>query len=209
MPLYEYQCRSCQKTADVRHGFKETFDDKCEACGGEMARVYSPAGIVFKGSGFYLTDSRKAAEAASAPGEIERVFEAGRFRRGFFDDRCSGCRARRRTGRAAGGPGRRTGRGQIRERRPGKDGPFRDGLDRGDRRWSGLPGFTVRRVAAHVPRSRNRIITRINAYGELPIVSMLAMADGDVERIERALNAWEPLLERARTAIAVLRLYLP
>src|SRR5665213_3174427 len=66
LPLYEYQCRSCQKKADVRHGFKETFDGKCEACGGEMARVYSPAGIVFKGSGFYLTDSRKAAEAASA-----------------------------------------------------------------------------------------------------------------------------------------------
>jgi putative FmdB family regulatory protein len=66
LPLYEYQCRSCRKTADVRHGFKETFDGKCEACGGEMARVYSPAGIVFKGSGFYLTDSRKAAEAASS-----------------------------------------------------------------------------------------------------------------------------------------------
>jgi putative FmdB family regulatory protein len=64
LPLYEYQCRSCRKTADVRHGFKETFDGKCEECGGEMARVYSPAGIVFKGSGFYLTDSRKAAEAA-------------------------------------------------------------------------------------------------------------------------------------------------
>jgi len=64
LPLYEYQCRSCKKTADVRHGFKETFDGKCEECGGEMARVYSPAGIVFKGSGFYLTDSRKAAEAA-------------------------------------------------------------------------------------------------------------------------------------------------
>jgi putative FmdB family regulatory protein len=66
LPLYEYQCRSCRKTADVRHGFKETFDGKCEECGGEMARVYSPAGIVFKGSGFYLTDSRKAAEAASS-----------------------------------------------------------------------------------------------------------------------------------------------
>jgi putative FmdB family regulatory protein len=65
LPLYEYQCRACGKTAEVRHGFKETFDAKCEACGGEMARVYSPAGIVFKGSGFYLTDSRSAAEAKS------------------------------------------------------------------------------------------------------------------------------------------------
>jgi putative FmdB family regulatory protein len=67
LPLYEYQCRACHKTEDVRHGFKETFDGACKACGGEMARVFSPTGIVFKGSGFYLTDSRKA-EAASPAG---------------------------------------------------------------------------------------------------------------------------------------------
>jgi putative FmdB family regulatory protein len=66
LPLYEYQCRACRKTAEVRHGFKETFEGKCENCGGEMARVFTPAGIVFKGSGFYLTDSRSAAEAKSA-----------------------------------------------------------------------------------------------------------------------------------------------
>lgn len=66
MPLYEYQCRSCRKVAEVRHGFKETYDAPCAECGGEMARVFSPAGIVFKGSGFYLTDSRKAAEAAKS-----------------------------------------------------------------------------------------------------------------------------------------------
>jgi len=66
LQLYEYQCRACRKTAEVRHGFKETFEGKCEACGGEMARVFTPAGIVFKGSGFYLTDSRSAAEAKSA-----------------------------------------------------------------------------------------------------------------------------------------------
>jgi putative FmdB family regulatory protein len=66
LPLYEYQCRSCRTKAEVRHGFKETFDDACAECGGEMARVFSPAGIVFKGSGFYLTDSRKAAEASAA-----------------------------------------------------------------------------------------------------------------------------------------------
>lgn len=65
MPLYDYQCRSCRKTTEVRHGFKETFEGKCPECGGEMARVFSPAGIVFKGSGFYLTDSRKAAEASA------------------------------------------------------------------------------------------------------------------------------------------------
>lgn len=66
MPLYEYQCRNCRKTAEVRHGFKETYDAPCAECGGEMARVFSPAGIVFKGSGFYINDSRKAAETAKS-----------------------------------------------------------------------------------------------------------------------------------------------
>lgn len=63
MPLYDYQCRSCRKTVEVRHGFKETHDDVCPDCGGEMARVFTPAPILFKGSGFYLTDSRKSAES--------------------------------------------------------------------------------------------------------------------------------------------------
>ena len=69
MPLYDYQCRSCNEVTEVRHGFKETFEDTCPKCGGEMARVFNPAGIVFKGSGFYVTDSRKggASGGESAP----------------------------------------------------------------------------------------------------------------------------------------------
>jgi putative FmdB family regulatory protein len=60
MPIYEYQCRKCGAVVDVRHGYDETHTDPCATCGGEMARRYSPAGIVFKGSGFYVTDSRKS-----------------------------------------------------------------------------------------------------------------------------------------------------
>jgi putative FmdB family regulatory protein len=63
VPLYDYQCRSCNKVTEVRHGFKETFEGACPDCGGEMARVFNPAGIVFKGSGFYITDSRKGGDA--------------------------------------------------------------------------------------------------------------------------------------------------
>jgi putative FmdB family regulatory protein len=66
LPLYDYRCRACSKVTEVRHGFGETHQDACPACGGELARVFSPAGIVFKGSGFYLTDSRKASEKAKA-----------------------------------------------------------------------------------------------------------------------------------------------
>jgi putative FmdB family regulatory protein len=66
LPLYDYQCRACQKVTEVRHGFKETFSGTCPDCGAsDLARVFNPAPILFKGSGFYVTDSRKSTSAAS------------------------------------------------------------------------------------------------------------------------------------------------
>ena len=67
MPLYDYQCRNCSEVTEVRHGFREAYQGTCPACGGsDLARVFNAAGIVFKGSGFYLTDSRKQASDAAA-----------------------------------------------------------------------------------------------------------------------------------------------
>jgi len=66
VPLYDYQCRQCSEVTEVRHGFKESFEGACPKCGGEMARVFNPAGIVFKGSGFYITDSRKGGDGGSS-----------------------------------------------------------------------------------------------------------------------------------------------
>jgi len=66
LPLYDYKCRVCSKVTEVRHGFREPYDGSCPECGGDVARVFNPAGIVFKGSGFYLTDSRKAAAGESS-----------------------------------------------------------------------------------------------------------------------------------------------
>jgi putative FmdB family regulatory protein len=66
VPLYDYQCRKCNEVTEVRHGFKESFEGACPKCGGEMARVFNPAGIVFKGSGFYITDSRKGGDGGSS-----------------------------------------------------------------------------------------------------------------------------------------------
>ncbi len=64
MPIYEYKCTRCSAARDVRHGFKEANTEICAACGGELKRVFNPAGIVFKGSGFYINDSRKPATEA-------------------------------------------------------------------------------------------------------------------------------------------------
>ena len=60
MPLYDYQCTQCSAVTEVRHGFKETFVGACPSCGASgLKRVFNPAPILFKGSGFYVTDSRK------------------------------------------------------------------------------------------------------------------------------------------------------
>jgi putative FmdB family regulatory protein len=64
LPLYDYQCRTCRTTTEVRHGSREVHEGVCPSCGGELARVFTPAAIAFKGSGFYITDSRKADSAS-------------------------------------------------------------------------------------------------------------------------------------------------
>jgi len=65
VPIYEYQCAKCGTVTDIRHGFNEATSEACPKCGGDLKRLFNPAGIVFKGSGFYVTDSRKPAEAKS------------------------------------------------------------------------------------------------------------------------------------------------
>ncbi len=72
MPLYDYLCKQCEKVTEVRHGFQDVYAQPCPQCGGTLSRVFNPAGIVFKGSGFYITDSRKGGSdgdkgAAAAP----------------------------------------------------------------------------------------------------------------------------------------------
>jgi putative FmdB family regulatory protein len=58
VPTYDYQCRSCGSVTEVIHSMLEQGPARCERCGGDLRRVIYPAGIIFKGSGFYRTDSR-------------------------------------------------------------------------------------------------------------------------------------------------------
>ena len=69
MPTYEYKCSKCSNNYDKREGFDAPARQKCPQCGGKAQRVIQAPPIVFKGSGFYKTDSRKApaAESASSP----------------------------------------------------------------------------------------------------------------------------------------------
>jgi putative FmdB family regulatory protein len=65
VPTYDYQCRQCGHTIEVIHSMTESGPEQCERCGGELRRVLFPAGIIFKGSGFYKTDSRSGGSTAS------------------------------------------------------------------------------------------------------------------------------------------------
>jgi putative FmdB family regulatory protein len=65
LPLYEYQCAKCGELTEKRHGFDDVNTAACEHCGGELKKTFNVAGIVFKGSGFYVTDSRSSSNAAA------------------------------------------------------------------------------------------------------------------------------------------------
>jgi putative FmdB family regulatory protein len=59
MPIYEYECNKCSHKFDLRRKFGEDGGATCPRCGSHAQRIFSPVPIVFKGSGFYVTDSRK------------------------------------------------------------------------------------------------------------------------------------------------------
>jgi len=71
MPLYDYKCTQCGKITEVRHGFNESHAEPCPSCGGALQRVFSAAPIVFKGSGYYITDSRKQSPGSSGSATSE------------------------------------------------------------------------------------------------------------------------------------------
>jgi putative FmdB family regulatory protein len=58
MPTYEYACTECGNRLEVVQSISEAPLTTCTVCGGALRKVFSPVGIVFKGSGFYRTDSR-------------------------------------------------------------------------------------------------------------------------------------------------------
>ena len=72
MPTYEYECEKCAKHIEVFLSVNDPQPETCEHCGGALQKVFFPVGVVFKGSGFYATDSRKNGAtngAASKPAE--------------------------------------------------------------------------------------------------------------------------------------------
>ena len=75
VPTYEYECRSCGNRFDVIHPMSDPGPQSCELCGGPVRRVVHAAGIIFKGSGFYKTDSRRETESKPASASTSTATE--------------------------------------------------------------------------------------------------------------------------------------
>lgn len=71
MPTYEYACTDCGDRLEVVQSFSDANLTMCPECGGRLRKVFSPVGVVFKGSGFYKTDSRKAGSHGESKSETK------------------------------------------------------------------------------------------------------------------------------------------
>jgi putative FmdB family regulatory protein len=66
VPTYQYQCTECGEALEVFQKFTDDALTVCPNCEGKLRKVYSAVGIVFKGSGFYRTDSRNSSASSTA-----------------------------------------------------------------------------------------------------------------------------------------------
>lgn len=56
MPIYEYECQSCKHRFEILQKMADAPLETCERCSGKLVKLLSPAGLMFKGSGWYVTD---------------------------------------------------------------------------------------------------------------------------------------------------------
>ena len=66
MPTYQYRCTACGEPLEAVQSFDDDPLTECPSCGGPLRKLFSSVGVVFKGSGFYRTDSRSSTEGKTA-----------------------------------------------------------------------------------------------------------------------------------------------
>jgi len=66
VPTYQYACTACSEQLEVVQKFTDDPLTECPSCKGRLRKVFSPVGIVFKGSGFYRTDNRSSNGSSSS-----------------------------------------------------------------------------------------------------------------------------------------------
>lgn len=106
MPTYQYRCTSCDDELEVVQKFTDPALSECPACTGALRKVYNAVGVVFKGSGFYRTDSRTAPSESKSEGagaESKTDAKSGDGKTGGKDSSSSAEKSGVRSGAEPGG----------------------------------------------------------------------------------------------------------
>jgi putative FmdB family regulatory protein len=77
VPTYQYTCTECGEPLEAAQKFTDAPLTVCPACGGRLRKVFSAVGIVFKGSGFYRTDSRNGSGAKAPAASSSTTSDSG------------------------------------------------------------------------------------------------------------------------------------
>ena len=107
MPTYQYACTECDERLEAVQSFSDAPLTECPVCSGRLRKVFSAVGVVFKGSGFYKTDSRSGAKGSSEGSADKGSSDKGSGDKGSADkgssDKGSGDRAASAPAAAKGG----------------------------------------------------------------------------------------------------------
>ncbi len=76
MPIYEYECIRCSSRFELKRSFNDNTKVCCPQCEGDAQRIFSPVPIIFKGPGFYSTDSRGNHEHPSQEASVDKAKES-------------------------------------------------------------------------------------------------------------------------------------
>jgi putative FmdB family regulatory protein len=77
MPIYDYECEKCHHQFEVRKSYTEDAAAKCPECKGKAGRIIKTVPVIFKGSGFYVTDQKQSNPASAPEKKVEAVKPAG------------------------------------------------------------------------------------------------------------------------------------
>lgn len=71
MPTYQYACTACEHRFEAVQSFSDSSLTECPECSGKLRKLFGAVGVVFKGSGFYRTDSRSSSKSTVAASDTK------------------------------------------------------------------------------------------------------------------------------------------
>ncbi|MCD9196814.1 FmdB family zinc ribbon protein [Aeromicrobium wangtongii] len=98
MPKYQYQCKDCGEALEVQQSFTDDALTVCPSCGGDLRKVFNAVGVVFKGSGFYKTDSRSGSSSTASTSSTSSTTSTSSSSSGSGDSKPAAATPAKKTG---------------------------------------------------------------------------------------------------------------